>query len=231
MKSNDSIGPPRRSWPIRWLWRTVAWFLELLYTRLAWGYDAVAHLTSLGQWWQWQESLIDSLPQGRLLEMGAGTGHLLSRLVSLGYPIYGLDRSKQMIGLAKRRLHASQAGRRLIRGDAFHLPFAEKSFNGVCATFPSDYFFAEAALAEMHRVLQPRGRVVMIPFALITGRSLLDRFAGWLYRITGQAPDRIDPAWIEEIEMPGFQVAARSIKLPRAIVLQVTLTKVSEQTH
>ena len=223
----SSTLPPRRSWLARLSWRFVSWFLELLYTELAWAYDLVANVTSVGQWWHWQEAVIDELPPGRLLELGFGTGRLLSRLASEGRLVYGLDRSPQMIEITRARIRQLGTSAPLVHGDALQMPFTDESFAAVYATFPSDYFFKDRTIREIRRVLQEEGAVVFIPFAVIRGKSLLDRAAALLYRITGQAPATLETTWLENATLPGFDMDYERVEQERASVLRVTLKKTS----
>lgn len=220
--------PPQRGWFTSIVWRFVAWFLKLLYTKLAWAYDLVATVTSVGQWWHWQQAVVEELPAGRLLELGVGTSRLLSNLLSQGHAIYGLDSSRQMVQISRRRLKQRGLLAPLIQGDARQLPFKDGSFSAVYATFPSDYLFMQTTLHELGRVLQPAGLVIFIPFAVIRGSSLLDRAASLLYRLTGQAPNKLDTDWLDQIELPGFEVGYTRVEQTRAQVLRVTLKKSRE---
>lgn len=229
MKPNHAeAGPPSRHGLASLLWRFVAWFLEGLYTHWAWGYDLVANLTSMGQWWHWQQAVIPGLTAGRLLELGFGTGRLMRDLLATGHHLYGLDRSRQMNRLTQARLHRAGLPDRLVRGDALQLPFAKHSFDCIFATFPSDYFYKAQALSEMWRALKPDGKLIVVPFAVITGQTPWDRLARLLYQMTGQSPAKIETAWLAKVNIPGFKLSYQRVVQPRAEILQVTLEKVTE---
>lgn len=208
----------------QYLRRFVSWFLDHLYTDLAWAYDLVASVTSLGQWWTWQRAVAGALPDGRLLELGVGTGRLLRELTAEDRSVVGLDRSPQMIRIARRRLRRSGGPLLLLRADALQLPFMSASFAGAYATFPSDYILQPETLRQVLRVLEPGGVFVVIPSARIRGNSLPDRLAGWLYRITGQsgAPD---PAWRRRLGELGVAGRLEMVEQPRAQVLRLVIVK------
>ena len=161
-------------------------FFKHLYSTLAWSYDAVAWLVSLGQWSNWQTVGLVALPQGAILELGHGPGHILVAADRSGRIAYGVDASAQMSRLARRRL--SQAGMelRLARATAQALPFAPAVFDGVISTFPTEYIMDPASLVEAGRVTKPGGKIVLILIGISTGRSWIERFAAWVFRVTGQ---------------------------------------------
>ncbi len=68
--------------------------------------------------------------------------------------------------------------------------------------------------------------LVIVPSAQITGTSLPDRFAAWLFGITGQSDDP-DPQWRLLFEEAGFSLQLDRVKLPRAAVLRLTARKLT----
>lgn len=215
---------PRGNRSPQYLHRFVGWFLDHLYTDLAWAYDLVASVTSLGQWWTWQRAVAGALPDGPLLELGVGTGRLLRELRAEGRSVVGLDRSPQMVRIARRRLRRSDGPLSLLRADALQLPFASASFAGAYATFPSEYILQPETLRQVLRVLEPGGVFVVIPSARIRGNSLPDRLAGWLYRVTGQSGPP-DPAWRQPLRELGVAGRLETVEQPRAQVLRLVIVK------
>ncbi len=140
----------------------LAWAFERLYHELAWAYDFVAWMVSGGRWHEWQRSVLGNLPPGRVLEVGPGTGHLLAELIARGYDAWGLERSAEMLRVARRRLQPGGRAERLIRGDAVALPFAAACFDSVVLTFPSEYVYSQPFKDEVARVLRPGGRLVVL---------------------------------------------------------------------
>jgi ubiquinone/menaquinone biosynthesis C-methylase UbiE len=201
------------------------WFLagifRELYTRMAWLYDAVAQITSVGEWFNWQAVAFAALPGDPVLEIGFGTGHIQAELASKGWRTVGIDLSPQMAALTRRRLLDRKLALELIQADARALPFASGIFRSAVSTFPSEYLFDSSTLREARRVLVPNGRLVVIPMAQITGRGLADRLAGWLYRATGQSGP-ISESWVDGFTDAGFEAQVETVSLRRANVVRIT---------
>jgi ubiquinone/menaquinone biosynthesis C-methylase UbiE len=107
---------------------------------------------------------------GRVLELGCGTGRISFPLARSGVSLVGIDRSGPMLDRAARRLSRSRARRGpranvplFVRGDIRALPFPDGHFGMVVAAYgilqslvrPSDL---TAALGAVARVLAPGGR-------------------------------------------------------------------------
>ena len=112
-----------------------------------------------------------------MLEVGCGIGTLLADLVEAGYTCAAVERSPQMIAAtrAELRRRGFPAAQDIVRrGSVQRLPFADASFDTVVSTFPTEYIYDSAALAEIARVLRPGGRlVVVLGAALLPSNRLL----------------------------------------------------------
>jgi len=199
-------------------------FFKHLYTTLAWAYDFVAWASSMGQWRSWQSVAIQDLPQGDLVELGPGPGHLLLQLAEVDRKVTGVEVSPQMIRMAARRLRQHDFPVRLVRAYAQRLPLPNDAFGAVVSSFPSEYIFDPLTPREAHRVLRPGGVWIIVGVARITGRSLHDRFAAWLYRFTGQSGEP-QTDWDDVLRKVGFDARLERVQLPRAEVLRVIATK------
>ena len=199
-------------------------FFKHLYSTLAWSYDAVAWVVSLGQWSNWQAVGLTALPRGVILELGHGPGHILIAADRSGRIAFGIDASAQMSRLAARRLLKAGLDLRLARATAQALPFGPAAFDGLISTFPTEYIMDPASLIEARRVLKPGGRLVLILIGISTGRSWIERFAAWVFRVTGQGqpPGDVPEGLFAD---SGFQVRAKWIALDRSAVLRVELIK------
>jgi ubiquinone/menaquinone biosynthesis C-methylase UbiE len=162
------------------------------YHSFAWTYDFVAAVVSVGRWKDWAFAALPYIRGTRVLEIGFGPGHLQVELNQCGFRVFGLDESRQMIRRAQAKLAQNQLPVALTRGYAQFLPLAADSLDCVVATFPSEYIADRLTLAEIKRTLKPSGRLVIIPMARIWGKSLTDRAAKWLFRITGQTEELTD---------------------------------------
>ena len=106
--------------------------------------------------------------------------------------------------LAKRRISRQGHTPCLVRGYAQNHPFPDGYFDQIVATFPTEYIYTQETLKETYRTLKPRGTLVVLPTAWITGERLIDRSTAALFRVTGQAPDW-DPQWLEPFTKAGLQ--------------------------
>jgi len=231
---------------LKWMQTFLRFFFKHLYTTFAWVYDLVAFLTSAGQWRTWQKLGVDSLPPGQVLEIGYGTGHVLSMLHSRGQNAIGIDLSKQMAQIANGRLKKLNYPPNLIRAKAQALPFGKNAFPSILSTFPSEYIFQMDTLTEIWRTLKPEGVLIIIPgVSEILGLKaegnkilgLLDEMISILYRVTGEAIDTKANLFHEvtnQLMNLGFSVNIQHVRLKRAVLLHVKAIKKgnpNELTH
>jgi len=209
---------------VRLLTGFLRFFFQHLYTTLAPAYDLIAWTVSMGQWNQWVGTALEPLPAGPVLELGHGTGHLLRELAGRGVSAVGLDRSRQMSRLAHRRLSAGGIPIRLVRADARALPFPDRHFQSALSTFPPEFALDPLALSEVRRVLAPGAGLLVVVQAQITGESLPDRLAAWLFGVTGQYTE-LRSEWTEPFSRAGFQVERRDLRLARARVVRIWAEK------
>ena len=201
-------------------------FFRLLYHQMAWTYDWVAWAVSLGMWKQWVYSVIPYIKGPTALELGHGPGHLQAKLISIGVSIMGMDISRQMGKIARKRLQAMEVDYNLINGDGQQIPFPSEYFDQVAVTFPTEYIIKPTTLKEIIRVLKPGGGLVIIPVAWINGKTILARAAAALFRITGQAGDW-DNKYLDPFKQAGFHVEVQRRMVKESTVLILTATKSS----
>ena len=124
-----------------------------VFARIARRYDRLNSILSLGRDGVWRRRVVEHLPGGRLLDLGAGTG--------AGNPEFGdrevvaVDPSPQMLALdpEKRRVVAMGEG----------LPFADGSFDAVFSAFVvRNLVSLDDTLTEVARVLRPGGRLGIV---------------------------------------------------------------------
>jgi ubiquinone/menaquinone biosynthesis C-methylase UbiE len=182
-----------------WEW-IVAYGFRLLYNELAWLYDPVSWVASLGKWRRWQATIWPYLPpHGRILEVGAGPGHLLADLSRAGYRVAGMDASWGMVRLARKRLQRLGLAVPLCQGEAGALPFAPHSFDGVIATFPTRFAYEPGWINQLQRILKEEAQVVIVETSRFPGHTLPERVLEWLYEITSQRKPTPDlPRLLEE---------------------------------
>ena len=204
-------------------------FFRLLYHSFAWTYDFVAAVVSVGQWRSWVMSIVPFLNGPRILELGHGPGHLQARLLAEGRQAFGLDESRQMGWLARKRLLRRGFTPGLTRGQAQALPYPTGTFHQVVATFPSEYISDPQTLSEILRVLVPGGEAVVLLLVWITEKRWYGRLAAWLFRVTGQAPPKWDDRYLEPLQQMGFRSFADKIQLNSSTLLVIHLIKPVER--
>lgn len=208
-------------------WRLVRFGFRLLYNEMAWTYDWVSWSVSLGHWRAWQRASIPHLPtdaDALILELAHGTGDLQLDLLAAGRRTIGFDLSPYMGRITRRKLRRAGHSPKLVRGMAQHLPFPGALFDGVVATFPTEFIIQPETLSDIQRVLKPGGRLVLVPNGRLEITNVLVRFLEWLYTITGQRGP-----WPVDLEarftQAGFQVRSITERLPGSEVWIVIAEK------
>jgi ubiquinone/menaquinone biosynthesis C-methylase UbiE len=220
MSEMDSYSAIIRHRLARLWWNLVRLGFRLLYHELAWTYDAVSEVVSLGQWGDWQRVALRYLdvPVGApVLELAHGTGRLARDLRRVGYRLVALDRSPAMGRIARRRLLRWGWRPPLVRAEAAALPFGANCFAAVISTFPTEFIADPATLADIHRVLTPGGRLVIVMGATLTGGDAAARSLELAYRVTGQRGPWA--ALLEaRLQAGGFEPRLLAETLPRSVV-------------
>jgi SAM-dependent methyltransferase len=200
-------------------------FFKLLYHQLAWTYDFVAYVVSVGNWQKWVEAVLPYLEGPRILEIGSGPGHLQLALQQKDVMVIGLDESRQMVRITACRLVNNGFHPRITRADVHHIPLAGESFEQVVMTFPAEFIVKPEVMAEIRRVLIPGGKAIVLSMAWITGGKAWERLAAWVNRISGETPDW-DPEILDRLKPAGFEADWELIDLNNSRVLLVFLKKV-----
>lgn len=121
-------------------------------------------------------ALLGNEPDRAVLEVGFGTGRLVELLLARSptVRVAGIDHAQTMLRVAQGRAAIRAAGDRidLRHGDAAALPWPSESFDG-CVALHCFQFWADPARCarELHRVLTPGGRLVLILRAHRPGRA------------------------------------------------------------
>ncbi|MEM0951766.1 MAG: bifunctional demethylmenaquinone methyltransferase/2-methoxy-6-polyprenyl-1,4-benzoquinol methylase UbiE [Cyanobacteria bacterium P01_H01_bin.74] len=155
-------------------------YVHQLFQRIASRYNIMNDLMTGGLHRQWKFqasqliSPVESSP--RLLDVCTGTGDLLFTL-NRCYPnsnLVGIDFSSNMLSIAKERLNKKNIPAELVEGDVLNLPFESKSIDGAIVSYGlrnvSNY---EKCLTELHRVLKPGARLVILDMSHPKGLSKL----------------------------------------------------------
>lgn len=122
---------------------------------------------------------LDGRELGTLLDVGTGTGRIAELLAGRASHVTALDKSPEMLRIARARLQALPADKvSLVQGDFTDLPFAGDAFDTVL--FHQVLHYAQdpgAVLVEAARVLRPSGRIAVVDLAAHEREELRERHA------------------------------------------------------
>ncbi len=137
-----------------------------MFDAIAGRYDLMNRVMTLGQDQKWRRFVIKMAGEpgsGRVLDLACGTGDIAA-LMSRSHPkaaVIGGDFSRNMLEIARHRFSDLAIGWQAC--DANRLPFADSSFAAVTFGYLlRNVDSPPAVLREVHRVLQPGGRVVCL---------------------------------------------------------------------
>lgn len=148
--------------------------LHSMFTAVPPRYDLINRIITWGFDRRWRQiaarTCLTSRPR-RILDLGCGTGDLtlaIARLAENELELTGLDYSQPMLEIARKKIRRLDGGKiTFVHGDAANLPFTDDSFDcvGISFAFRNLTYrnpLAPRALAEIFRVLKPRGRFVIV---------------------------------------------------------------------
>jgi ubiquinone/menaquinone biosynthesis C-methylase UbiE len=148
----------------------------------------------------------------RVLEVGCGTGLILSRVAAEATEAIGMDLSKGMLKSARER------GLSVAVASATQLPFPDNSFDVVCsfkvlAHVPD----IRSALSEITRVTRPGGRMVLEFYNPWSVRYLAKRLAGPQPISDGRTEADVYTRWDSPLTLPKLFPAGVQIEGMRGV--------------
>lgn len=164
-----------------------------MFNKISPTYDQVNRILSFGRDIAWRKAVARHLPLRlhlQVLDLATGTGDQLAALFQKGASIHraiGMDVAEEMLNIGRKKLASHPV--ELLVGDAQKIPFADNRFDAVTISFGiRNVEDPSKALREMCRVLQPRGKALILefsmpnrfirPFFLFYLRSILPRLGG-----------------------------------------------------
>lgn len=143
-----------------------------IFGRIADSYDSFNLISSMGIDRAWRSAAVRAakLTTGmRVLDLCAGTGDLSFALARTGLPreVVGTDFVPEMLAVAERKIDGFRGSDISFSvADAQDLPFPDSSFDVVTVAFGVRNLPDRAAnFSEVHRVLKPGGRYVILEFS------------------------------------------------------------------
>ena len=143
-------------------------------------YDLTNDVLALGQTRLWRRAVVNAVspvPGDIVLDLAAGTATSSQPFRDRGAYVVPCDFSLGMLQVGRAR----QPDLPLTAGDALHLPFADESFDAATMSFGlRNVADVDAALAELHRVVRPGGRLVVCEFSHPTWAPLRTVYSEYL---------------------------------------------------
>jgi demethylmenaquinone methyltransferase/2-methoxy-6-polyprenyl-1,4-benzoquinol methylase len=146
-----------------------------MFDRVAHRYDFLNRLLSLGIDRCWRKKMVSLLPAGKdlqVLDLATGTGDQLLFLFAYSDRVgsgVGIDLAERMLAVGRRKIKKQGLANcvALKTGDATNIPEDRARFDVVTISFGiRNVTDVHKALKEMHRVLRPGGRVLILEFSL-----------------------------------------------------------------
>ncbi|MFC1996493.1 class I SAM-dependent methyltransferase [Chloroflexota bacterium] len=134
---------------------------------------------ALPLWRNWISTTIPHIIGPDVLEVSFGTGYLISQYANQ-YNTYGIDYNWELACIAQQNLQKFNVRAALQQADIEFLPYPNDTFDTVVNTMAfTGYPNGLNALNEIHRVLKPKGRFVLVDIDYPQDRN-------WLGTLTTQ---------------------------------------------
>jgi len=167
------------------------------YDRLAPIYDLMEALPER-RFEPWREMLWAQVPEGRILEVGVGTGKNLPYHPP-GAEVVGIDISERMLKRARQRAAELGNSVELHQMDAQRLDFPDDSFEAAVSTFVyCSVPDAVRGLRELGRVVKPGGKIFLLEHVRINEPELV-----------GKVMDLLDPV---AVRLMGPHINRRTVE-------------------
>jgi demethylmenaquinone methyltransferase/2-methoxy-6-polyprenyl-1,4-benzoquinol methylase len=147
-------------------------------------YDVMNDLMSMGlhRAWKAYTVMVANLQEGdRALDIAGGTGDLalaFSKKVGRTGQVVHTDINEAMLSTGRNRLLDAGVSLPTLVCDAEKLPFPDNYFDVVSVAFGlRNMTHKDVAIAEMHRVLKPRGKLLVLEFSKVA--APLEKVYDW----------------------------------------------------
>ena len=156
-----------------------------------------------------------------VLDLGAGTGKLTTRLVERGLDVVAVDPIAEMLELLSSALPDTPA----LLGTAEQIPLPDNSVDAVLVAQAWHWFDPERAVAEVARVLRPGGRLGLV-------WNTRDERLGWVKDLGRVIGHENDP-FTEEVSLPEpfTDVARRHVEWTSYLTPQALIDLVASRSY
>lgn len=149
-------------------------YVRRIFSEIAPRYDLLNHILSANLDRGWRTKAVDALaierdPSGLYLDLCTGTLDIAAKIAGrAGFrgSVLGVDFAEPMLRAGRAKL---RAGVSPVAGDALELPLRDDSVSGAIVAFGiRNVADLDAGLSEVHRVLKPGARFVILEFSTPT---------------------------------------------------------------
>jgi demethylmenaquinone methyltransferase/2-methoxy-6-polyprenyl-1,4-benzoquinol methylase len=143
-------------------------YVRRLFSVIAPRYDLITVLLSFGRDREWKRRLAamcEPVAGTRVIDLASGTGDIAFEMGARGAHVVGLDITHGMLEIAASKPEAARYRVAFVAGDMGSLPFPDACFDIVTTGYGlRNVPHLAGALAEIHRVLRPEGRMLSLDF-------------------------------------------------------------------
>ncbi len=157
-----------------------------MFSGIAPKYDFLNHFLSVNIDKRWRKLVSQKLkdvlenPAAQVLDVACGTGDLSLELQKTGKAtVFGTDFCRPMLQIAFDKNEKNALKIPYVEADGMNLSFADENFDAVTIAFGLRNFSNwQAGLRELHRVLKPGGKIIILEFStpIIPGFSQAFQF-------------------------------------------------------
>jgi ArsR family transcriptional regulator len=176
-------------------------------------------------------ALIDDSRLGLFVDIGTGTGRMLTLFADAYESGVGFDLSREMLAVARANLDRAGVGHAQVRlGDLFALPLESGGADAVCIHQVLHYLAdPAAAVREAARLLRPGGKLIISDFAPHENEFLREDHA---HRRLG-FPDEEVEGWCGEsnLDLVRVETLSPDAATPKALTVKIWLARAREQVR
>ncbi|MBQ8673845.1 MAG: bifunctional demethylmenaquinone methyltransferase/2-methoxy-6-polyprenyl-1,4-benzoquinol methylase UbiE [Bacteroides sp.] len=160
--------------------------IRKLFDNIAPEYDRLNHILSLNIDKRWRKKAVREIADTgaplQVLDVACGTGDFtieIVRHVAPGSKVTGIDLSEGMLNIGREKMARLGVEAELVEGDCEALPYEADRIDRISVGFGVRNFeHLELGLREMHRVLKPGGKLVILELSIPS-----NAFVRWCYKL------------------------------------------------